>query len=238
MSDYTDGSGPVPRRPRVSDGPPPVSGVVAIVLAVVAVVAGYFILRSITDDGGPSALGNAGGGVQTPGGDDATTGSSVPTSNTVGTLAPVATEPPGLQVTGASVIVANANGRGGSAGQASRVLANSAGFEVVDPPTNATESTPDLDVSVIYYDPTNPTAQTVANSLNVVMQGGLNVAPMPDPIPVTDGNLNGAGVLLMLGKDFADMSPGDLDLTQINQGSASPPTNPPTGTTPSSTTAP
>ena len=51
MSDVADGSGPVPRRsPRSSDGGAPVSGALAIVLAVVAVVAGFFILRSISGD--------------------------------------------------------------------------------------------------------------------------------------------------------------------------------------------
>ena len=52
MSDVADGSGPVPRRtPRSADGGAPVSGALAIVLAVVAVVAGFLILRSISDDG-------------------------------------------------------------------------------------------------------------------------------------------------------------------------------------------
>ena len=44
MTDVPDGSGQIPRRaPRVSDGSAPVSGALAIVLAVVAVVAGFLI---------------------------------------------------------------------------------------------------------------------------------------------------------------------------------------------------
>ena len=52
MSEVSEGSGPVHVGPRASsDGGAPVSGALAIVLAVVAVVAGFFILRSISDDG-------------------------------------------------------------------------------------------------------------------------------------------------------------------------------------------
>jgi hypothetical protein len=238
MSDYSDGSGQISRRPRVNDGPPPVSGVVAILLAVVAVLAGYFILRSITDDGTASGL--PGTDVETPSGGSPP--STAPTSDggATPTLAPVTTAPPGLVTTGASVLVANANGQGGSAGKAALVLANSAGFQLTAEPTNATESTPDIDTSAIYYDAANQAAQTVANSLNTVMGGALNVQPLPDPVPIVDGDMKGAGVLLMLGKDFADMTPGQLDLTQINPSAATPATNPPTDATtaPSSTTAP
>lgn len=239
MSDYSDGSGQITRRPRVSDGPPPVSGVVAIVLAVVAVLAGYFILRSITDEGTNTGI------VTNPGGEAPSSGStpgSAPTSDggAAPTLAPVDTVPPGLQTTGASVLVANANGQGGSAGKASLVLANSAGFQMTAEPTDATESTPDIDTSAIYYDPANPAALIVANSLNTVMGGTLSVLELPDPVPVLEGDMKGAGVLLMLGRDFADMTPGDLDLTQVNPSGDTATTNPPTGATtaPSSTTAP
>ena len=44
------GPGPVGRRPRAGDGGAPASGALAIVLAIVAVVAGFLILRSINDD--------------------------------------------------------------------------------------------------------------------------------------------------------------------------------------------
>ena len=50
MSEAPDNTGQV-RRSRASDGGAPVTGALAIVLAAVAVVAGFLILRSITDDG-------------------------------------------------------------------------------------------------------------------------------------------------------------------------------------------
>ena len=51
-TDVPEGSGPGPvgRRPRAGDGGAPASGALAIVLAIVAVVAGFLILRSINDD--------------------------------------------------------------------------------------------------------------------------------------------------------------------------------------------
>ncbi|HWL44257.1 MAG TPA: LytR C-terminal domain-containing protein [Ilumatobacter sp.] len=227
---YEDGSGQIARRPRVNDGPPPVSGVVAIVLAVIAVVAGYLILRSITSDG--SVATGPGAGVETPGGDSGSDTTEPITTNPVDSLAPVNTDPPGLDTDSTSIIVANANGKGGSAGAAGRVLSSSAGFVTVDA-TDLNDSTPKQDTSLIYYDADDPDAQTVANSLNTVLGGALNVQPLPDPVPVKATDLNGAGVLLMLGRDFADMTPADLDLTDIKLSSsgATPPTNPETSST-------
>jgi hypothetical protein len=228
MSDYSDGSGSVSRRPRVSDNPAPVSGVVAIVLAVVAVVAGYLILDSITEggtDGGLVVNEQPGDGAT----DGATDGSVVTTIGSTDTLAPTTTQP-AFTTTGASVIVANANGTSGSAGKASRVLTSSAGFTLVEP-TDAASTVQALDTSLIYFDSANPSAQPVAEALNAVLGGALNVAPMPPTgAPVADGDLKGAGVLLMLGLDFADMTPGQLNLAAIG-GAAPAATNPAVATT-------
>ena len=72
MTDAPDGSGQIPRRsPRVGDGGAPVSGALAIVLAVVAVISGFLILRSISDDGNDSAdFPEPGNGSANVGGDD------------------------------------------------------------------------------------------------------------------------------------------------------------------------
>ena len=84
------GPGPVGRRPRAGDGGAPASGALAIVLAIVAVVAGFLILRSINDDDD----GDAG---ETPNGSIAPTDSG--TVTTIGSVTTVAvvtttTEPP------------------------------------------------------------------------------------------------------------------------------------------------
>lgn len=228
MTDVPDGSGQIPRRaPRVSDGSAPVSGALAIVLAVVAVVAGFLILRSISDSGNatadfPDPAGtSAGGGAL----DGAGPTSSTDPANSTPTLPTPTTEPP-IVVAGASVVVANANGQGGSAGAMSRALETGAGFTVVDP-TNASSTIPDLDESVIYFDTTVPAAEDVANSLARVLGGVGSIAPMPEPTPPTaDGQLNGAQVLLMLGKDKANKTLTELAPDVVGGGNVVTVTNP------------
>jgi hypothetical protein len=239
MTDVPDGSGQIPRRsPRVGDGGAPVSGALAIVLAVVAVISGFLILRSISDDGNDSAdFPEPGNGSAAVGGDDgdAPSDDSLPVDSAP-TL-PTTTTLPELIVDGASVVVANANGQGGSASAMSRAIEAGAGFTVVDP-TNASSTIPDLDETVIYYDPATPAAKDVADSLARVLGGVGSVAEVSDPAPTQDGTLNGAQVLLMLGKDkanktLAELSPnvtveGDTDVVTV--------TNPDPAGTPTTTT--
>jgi LytR cell envelope-related transcriptional attenuator len=209
MTDVPDGSGQIPRRtPRVSDGGAPVSGALAIVLAIVAVVAGFLILRSISDGGADSAdfpdpSGSAAGA--NDGSDDSPDatdpGSSVP-------ALPTTTTTPPLIKLGASIVVANANGQGGTAGSMSRAIATD-GFTVVDP-TDASSAVNALDESVIYFDPAVPAAQDVANSLARVLGGVSSIAPLEGTPPTKDGTLNGGNVLLMLGLDKANKTLAEL----------------------------
>ncbi|MFW2335077.1 LytR C-terminal domain-containing protein [Ilumatobacter sp.] len=237
MTDVPDASGQIPRRsPRVGDGGAPVSGALAIVLAVVAVVAGFLILRSISDSGENTAdfpePGQSQGGA--PSGGEAATNTTNP-GDSVATLPPTTTTPP-LVVEGASVVVANANGQGGSASAMSRALEAGYGFTVVDP-TNASSTIPDLDETVIYYLTDVAAAQTVADSLGRVLGGVSSVAPMPETPPTQDGQLNGAEVLLMLGKDKANKTLEELapDLAG-GSGNVVTVTNPdPSGTTTTTT---
>ena len=210
MTDGPDGSGQIPRRStRVGDGRAPVTGALAIVLAVVAVVAGFLILRSISDGGEQSldfdGTGSPSSGEQSNGDDeapDSTTGGSIATLPTSTTLPPLVTS-------GASVIVANANAVGGSASAMSRALETGAGFTLVDP-VNSSATIGDLDVSVIYFDATVPAAENVAGSLSTVLGGVATIAPMPETPPTRDGTLNGAQVLLMLGNDKAGKTLAEL----------------------------
>lgn len=225
MSDLSDGSGPISRRtPRVGDGGAPVSGALAMVLAAVAVVLGFLILNSLSGDTdeqadfpAPEDAAGAGDGQATP-------GSSVPGDSVVPTLAPTTTVAP-LVTQGASVIVANANGGSGTAGSMTRALETGAGFTVVDP-TDKSQSVPDLDVSVIYYTVENPEAKAVADSLARVLGGVGAVSQMPETPPTNDGTLNGADVLLMLGKDKADKTLAEL-APDLNAGGVVTVTNPP-----------
>ncbi len=233
MTDVPDGSGQIPRRsPRVSDGSAPVSGALAIVLAVVAVIAGFLILRSISDGGEQTADFPEPGAAQSGG----PSGAENPTNTTgpdesVATLPPTTTVPP-LIVEGAGVVVANANGQGGSASAMSRALETTYGFGLVDP-TNASSTIPNLEESVIYYVADVPAAQDVANSLGRVLGGVSSIAPMPETPPTQDGTLNGGDVLLMLGLDKANKTLEELapDLAG-GSGNVVTVTNPdPSGTT-------
>ncbi len=228
MTDVPDASGPMPRRsPRISDGGAPVSGAVAIVLALVAVVAGFLILSSISD-GGDNALdfpaGEDGSGNA---GDQATTTLDPSATTAVPTLAPTTTTP-AIVVEGASVLVANMNGVGGSAGAMMRALQTGPGFTVVDA-VNASPSLSEQDASIIYYDAAQTGAQAVAESLAEVLGGVETVAPLTGTPPTEDGDLRGAGVLLMLGNDKAGKTLAELNPALVE--SSTQVTNPPIGTT-------
>ena len=214
MSDVADGSGPVPRRsPRSSDGGAPVSGALAIVLAVIAVVAGFFILRSISgDDKKQFDLQSAGTGA--PSGGENNAPESTAPSSTASTL-PTSTTTT-IVTDGATVVVANANGQGGSAATMATAL-EVAGFTMGDA-MDASDATGNLETTVIYYDPAQPAAQPVAESVNLVMGGGATVLPLPGGTPpVASGSIDGAGVLLMLGLDKAGKTLEELNPTANTQ---------------------
>lgn len=222
MSDVPDGSGPVPRRTtRVGDGGAPVSGALAMALAAVALIAGFFILRSISDGGDQSLdLPGTGGTAQSSDGDagadpDATT-------TTVATAESTTTTTPPLVTTGASVMVANANGIGGSAGAMTRTL-EAVGFQMVDP-TDAASTVGTLEATVIYFDSNIAGAQAVAESVNRVMGGDLQVSPLQGTPPTADGSLDGAGVLVMLGTDKANQTLDEMNPDRVATPEA---TNPP-----------
>jgi len=230
MSDVGDGSGPVPRRtPRSADGGAPVSGALAIVLAVVAVVAGFFILRSISgDEKKQFDLQSAGTGAAANEGNnnaETTAPSSLPSTAPASTTTTIVTD-------GATVVVANANGVGGSAASMSQAL-EIAGFTMGDP-LDASDATGNLDTTVIYYDPAQPAAQPVAESVNSVMGGGATLLPLPGGTPpVADGTINGAGVLVMLGLDKANKTLEQLNPGATTNTSVGVVTNPPLSAPPS-----
>jgi hypothetical protein len=233
MTDGPDGSGQIPRRTtRVGDGGAPVSGALAIILAVVAVVAGFLILRSISD-GGEQALDFDGSGSAADPANDGASDSGTAPDESIATLPPTTTLPP-IVTEGASVVVANANSVGGSASAMSRALETTYGFTMVDP-VNSSDAIGSLDDSVIYFEPSVPAAEEVANSLATVLGGVNTVAPMPDPPPTRDGTLNDADVLLMLGDDKAGKTLAELNPT-IGAPS-SPVTNPPIAGEATTTTA-
>ncbi len=202
MSETRDPSGGVPRRvPR--NEPAQVAGGLAIVLAVIAVVAGFLILRSISSSG-DAVLGSP---VATT-----TVETTVPTAaaESTTTVAEVTTTSVAGPVTdGASVIIANANGVSGSAGLLSDELV-AAGYSVGSP-TNASSSIGGrLELTVVYYDAGIPAAQAVAESIAAALGGVSSIAPVQTPAPTQTGSLDGAGVLIMLGLDKAGRTLAEL----------------------------
>lgn len=196
--DPTGGHG-TRRSPRQGIGGSPVGSTLSIVLAVVAVVAGFLILRNITDDN------DAGGtGVEAGSGDDADL--PVTTVDPVGTTIAVTTTTVFTPVTeGATVVVANSNTIGGSAGRMTKTL-EVAGFTMGEP-INGTDT---LDDSVVYYDTSVAASQAVAESVAVLM-GNLVVEPVPTPPPTADGTMGDGSVLVMLGNNQADKTLEELN---------------------------
>jgi hypothetical protein len=180
----------------------------AIVLAAIAVIAGFLILRSISD-GGDNQLGIDGGTGGTGATDSAPDSTSPPDSTL--TPAPTPTTLPPLVTDGATVVVANANGISGSAATMSRALETGPGFTMGDP-MDASDATGTLDATVVYYDAAQPAAQPVADSVARSM-GGATVLALTATPPVKSGDLGGAGVLVMLGTDKANKTLEELNPT-------------------------
>ena len=155
----------------------------SIVVAVVAVLVGFFILRDInSDSSNPSS---------TPTDDTCVdAGTTVPDASQT-TLAPV------TNTTGFKVLVANGSGVPGSAGDLSVAL-QGLGF-IVQPPLNKSDATPKQTLTMVYY-----IAGQEANAANVAAAlGGVATAPMPDPVPTETGNMGEASVLVLLATDLA-----------------------------------
>ena len=138
---------------------------------------------------------------------DATATTAATTIAPTTTVAVIVTE-------GADVLVANANGVSGSAGQMKRALETGPGFTVVDA-VNASAALGNLEESAVYYDTTNPNAMAVAESLSEVLGGVSTVAPLPDPPPTDDGDMRGADVLLLLGDDIAGKTLEELNPSAV-----------------------
>ena len=176
-------------REAGGSGSAPVGSAAAIVIAVIAVVGGFLILRNIRSDD---------------------TAASVPetTAAPVTTQAPIieSTQPPETVPTtppqvfeGATVVVANASNVNGAAGRLSTALEGK-GFTMA----TATNATSRLEVSTIYYNAANPNALAVATTASTLM-GTVTVAEAPTPVPIEGGVLpEGVDVLVLLGSDKAD----------------------------------
>jgi hypothetical protein len=204
MSDPTDPGGVSAnaeraRQTRVGDSGSPVGSPLTIVLALIAVVVGFLIFRSIDNSDA--------GGVDTDGATTLPTTATTVAGATTATTAAAPTTTPTRVTEGATVIVANASAAGGVASEMTAEL-ESAGYTMAD----ATDQAPgdeNLDTSIVYFVTAPPQIQAVAESVARDL-GGVTVEPMPSPIPVDGGSIGTATVLVMLGNDTAGESLDDL----------------------------
>jgi hypothetical protein len=140
------------------------------------------------DDGGDT--GSDTGGADT-GGTTPTTGVSNAGSLPTATTLPVASRP----ANEVKVVVANAARVDGAAGRATEQL-RALGYTTL-PASNAEEA---ADTSTLYYaESYEPEALVMANEIGL---DAANVAPMPDPIPISEPPAD-ANLVLLLGRDLA-----------------------------------
>ena len=205
MSDPTDPGGVTgshergPRNTtRVGDSGSPVGSPLTILLAVIAVAAGFLIFRSISDDG------NAGGSGL--GGETTLTPVTDPSGATIAATAPVGAttpEPAGATPrTGASVIVINASEVPESAAAMTTELTD-LGY-TMEPGVSDNDSEA-LAATVVYFaGPGGPEA--VARTLAADL-GNVTVEAAPAEIPISPDDSQGAAtVYVILGTDLAGKS--------------------------------
>jgi hypothetical protein len=165
----------------------------AIVIAIVAVVAGFLILRQIrSDDGATATVPSVSTTIplDTSASSTLAPGTTLPLVTTTTQFVPV--------VDGATVVVANASTVDGAAGRLTTALQGK-GYTTV----GASNATVKQDATTILYDVTNTGALPVAESLAVLL-GGPIVQEVPSPAPIEGGVLpDGASVIVMLGSDKA-----------------------------------
>jgi len=216
------------RTPRQGIGGSPVGSWLTIALAVVAVIIGFLILNNITDDGGSSADTSS---VTAGDAESSTTGPVVSVDVPVTEATTTTTTIPRV-TTGASVMVANANTVGGSAGNMTKTL-ELAGYTMVDP-VNA--SGPNVTESIVYYDESQAAALDVANSVALDL-GGVEVLVLPTPAPTESGDIGDAGVLVLLGDDQAGKTLEELSGTAADSEEAAEAPDPSDGDVPATAPA-
>ncbi len=141
------------------------------------------------------------------GGDDDSTSSTSPAAAGTTTMPTPTTA--ARATTGATVVVANASGIGGSAGAMTTAL-EGAGYTMGTAGNSTAEQ---LATSLVYYVAGDPAAQAVAQSVATDM-GGLQIAEMPSPPPI-DAGLGTSTVLVMVGADTANKTLADLNPSAV-----------------------
>lgn len=172
------------QRPRASRPslPSPSTGTMGAVVAVVALLLGFLVLRDVSG----SSLDTS----------SPTPQDTVPGGGTVDPNATTTTVQ--FSTLGFKLIVANASGVAGSAGAMTLALQN-LGF-IAPPAVNLAPGAAKRQKTGVFYTAGCETnAQKVAEALG----GNVDIAAMPNPVPTETGNLGDACVLILLGTDLA-----------------------------------
>lgn len=172
------------RRPSLSS---PSTGTLGAAVAVVALVLGFLILRDVRGDGGAAT---SPVGTVDP-------NASVAPGATVDPAAP--TTVPAFSINGFKIQVANASGLAGSAGDMTTKLQDQ-GYVVQVAMNVAAGTAKRMKTGVFYLAGCEAASQNVA----AVLGGNVEVAAMPQPIPVETGTVGEACILLLLGTDLAN----------------------------------
>jgi len=197
------------RTPRFGDSGAPITTGALLVAAAVAVIAGFVVLRSITEqvDESESIVGSdiAASHVATTTVTAAPMSTAArPLSTTTTTSTTSTTVASSAAKSDAIVVVANASGVDRSATAMISEL-EAEGYTTA-PVANTTG--PRLERSIIYYLVEDPASLAVARLLAEQIPTAQTLA-MPEPPPL-DRPLNGATVALLLGRDAAGRSLAEL----------------------------
>lgn len=197
------------RRPGSSGGPRAASPAVAVGVAIVAAILGFFILKQF---GGDNTAKDTGSGTADP---NATADSSATTitvldangnlvvvdPNVATTPTPVVTQAP-LRNT-YTVVVANASKKQGAAKGLTTAMQRD-GFTAL-PPTNTLDAvvTPPLAVTRVFY---AVNFDAAAKDVAAYIGPGIVPEPLLDPSPVAVESA-GAQIVIALGTDWAGLPP-------------------------------
>ena len=185
------------RPPPRSDRPPPAPATAArgVVVVIVAVGLGLLLLWKGLD--GPSSAGVVTQG-NDPGADGADTSVAVATT----LVPPTTTAPPAVYDPQVKVIVANGSGVGGAAGRMQERLGGELGA-LLGNPTNLAGGTR-VDQTTVYF--TNPQYEPSARAIAATLSSTtaqVAVLPLPSAELIENGDIQGAGVVVALGRDLA-----------------------------------
>jgi len=178
------------QRPRGSrpSMPMPNTGTMGAVVAVIALVLGFLILRDVRSDGGSTV---------TQGNSD-NTEATVPAGGGDGT-ATTTTVASGVNRGNFKIQVANASGIAGSAGDLSNKLTEQ--NYVVQPALNTAPGTAKREKTGVFY---VAGCEAAAQDVAAVLGGNVEIGAMPSPVPLETGNLGEACVLILLGTDISN----------------------------------